>query len=54
LHGSGRVAVAGYVGGGFATVDALRRADFDVLAVVARPRRRDMARHTFGVLVGRR
>jgi squalene synthase HpnC len=53
LHRSGRIAVAGYVGGGFATVDALRRADFDVLAVVARPRRRDVARHTLSLLVGR-
>jgi hypothetical protein len=35
-------------------VDALRRADFDVLAVVPRPRRRDVVRHTLRLLVGRR
>jgi squalene synthase HpnC len=54
LRGAGRVTVAGYIGGGFATVDALRRVDYDVLAVAARPRRRDVLRHTLGVLVGRR
>ncbi|MDX6256821.1 MAG: hypothetical protein QOJ11_3155 [Frankiales bacterium] len=43
LRGWARVAVAGYVGGGQATVRALRRADFDVLAGPPRPRRRDTA-----------
>ncbi len=32
LSGWARVAVAGYVGGGLATADALQRADFDVLS----------------------
>ena len=32
LRGWARLAVAGYVAGGLATADALRRADFDVLA----------------------
>jgi squalene synthase HpnC len=41
LRGAGRVAVAGYVAGGMATVDALRRADHDVLAVFASPGRRE-------------
>jgi squalene synthase HpnC len=69
LRGSGRVAVAGYVAGGMATVDALRRADYDVLAMaaspgrrdaasprrrdVASPRRRDVARHGLRLLSGR-
>jgi squalene synthase HpnC len=54
LRGAGRVAVAGYVAGGLATADALRRADFDVLAVVPKPRTRDTARHALRLLVGRR
>jgi squalene synthase HpnC len=53
LRGSGRLAVAGYVAGGLATVDALRRADFDVLGVLASPRRRDIARHAITLLGGR-
>lgn len=53
LTGWARVAVAGYVVGGRATVDALRRCDFDVLAVVATPRRRDVARHALPLLTGR-
>jgi len=54
LTGWARVAVAGYVAGGRATVDALRRCDFDVLAVDATPRRRDVARHAARLLVNRR
>jgi squalene synthase HpnC len=53
LRGAGKVAVAGYVAGGLATVDALRRADFDVLAVEVSPRRRDTARHALRLLIGR-
>jgi squalene synthase HpnC len=61
LRGAGRVAVAGYVAGGLATVDALRRADFEVLGldsakgrdVVPSPRRRDIARHALRLLAGR-
>jgi squalene synthase HpnC len=45
LHGWARLAVAGYVAGGRATLDALRRADGDVLAGPPRPRRRDVLRH---------
>jgi squalene synthase HpnC len=45
LHGWARVAVAGYLAGGLATVDALRRAGHDVLSVAARGRKRDMLRH---------
>lgn len=43
LHGWGRVAVAGYVAGGRATVTALRRSSGDVLSAPARPRRPDVA-----------
>jgi len=53
LHGWARVAVAGYVAGGRATVDAIRRADHDVLCATPRPRRRDVARHAVRLLVGR-
>jgi squalene synthase HpnC len=45
LHGWARLAVAGYVAGGRAALDALRRADGDVLAGPPRPRRRDVLRH---------
>lgn len=45
LHGWGRLAVAGYVAGGRAAVDAVRRAGGDVLADTAHPRRRDLLRH---------
>lgn len=53
LRGAGRLAVAGYVGGGLATVEALARADYDVLAVSVSPRRRDVARHALRLVVGR-
>nr|WP_296073410.1 squalene synthase HpnC [uncultured Actinoplanes sp.] len=45
LRGWARLAVAGFLAGGLATVDALRRADYDVLAVTPRPRRTDVLRH---------
>jgi phytoene/squalene synthetase len=56
LRGWARVAVAGYVAGGLATVDALRRSDFDLAAPAdhRRPRRRDVARHALRLLGGRR
>lgn len=50
LHGWARLAVAGYVAGGRAAVDAVRRVDGDVLAGTARTRRRDTARHLSGLL----
>jgi squalene synthase HpnC len=53
LRGAGRLAVAGYVAGGLATVDALRRADFDVLATKVSPRRRDTVRHALRLWIGR-
>ena len=53
LHGWARVAVAGYVAGGKATVDAIRDADFDVLLGPPRPRLRRLARHAIPLLMGR-
>lgn len=53
LRGAARLAVAGFVAGGLATVDALGRVDFDVLAHPApRPRRRDLLRHAAKLLLG--
>jgi squalene synthase HpnC len=45
LSGWARLAVAGYLAGGRAALDALRRAHGDVLAGPPRPRRRDLLRH---------
>jgi len=50
LHGSARLAVAGFVGGGWAARDALQRVDFDVLPGAPQPRRRDVLRHALSVL----
>ncbi len=52
LHGWARIAVAGYVAGGRATVRALRRADFDVLAGAPHPRRRDTVARAVLLLSG--
>jgi squalene synthase HpnC len=51
LDGWARVAVAGYVAGGRAAADALRRCGFDVLGAPPRTRHRDVARHLLGQLV---
>lgn len=45
LSGWARLAVGGFLAGGLATVDALRRADYDVLALTPRPRKADVLRH---------
>jgi hypothetical protein len=45
LRGWARLAVGGFLAGGLATVDALRRADYDVLAVTPRPRKTGVLRH---------
>jgi squalene synthase HpnC len=50
LSGWSRFAVAGYVAGGLATVDALRRADYDVLGRHVRPSRAATARHAVHLL----
>jgi squalene synthase HpnC len=44
LHGWARPAVAGYLAGGWAAVDGLRRVDHDVLRGTPGVRRRDVAR----------
>jgi squalene synthase HpnC len=54
LHGWARLAIAGYVAGGLATADALRRADWEVLAGPPRPVRRDLFIHMIELLGGRR
>jgi squalene synthase HpnC len=51
LRGWARLAVAGYVAGGRAAIDALRRADFDVLTQTPKGRRRDVVRHVLRLLV---
>jgi squalene synthase HpnC len=50
LRGWGRLAVAGYVAGGRAALDALRRCGGDVLGGPPRPRRRDVLYHLGWVL----
>lgn len=45
LNGWARLAVAGYVAGGQAALDALKRAGFDVLSSPPGPRRRDVLAH---------
>ena len=53
LHGWARVAVSGFVGGGLATVAALRKAGHDPLAAAVRPGRRDTAVAALRLLAGR-
>jgi squalene synthase HpnC len=48
LHGRARLAVAGFVAGGRAALDAIVRANFDVLSVATRPRKLDLARRLVG------
>jgi len=50
LRGWARLAVAGYLAGGRAAVDALRRVDGDVLGQVPGARRRDVLRHLVRLL----
>ncbi|MDQ3762777.1 MAG: squalene synthase HpnC [Actinomycetota bacterium] len=50
LNGWARLAVAGYLAGGRAALDALRRVDGDVLGGAPLPRRRDVLRHLLGLL----
>ncbi|WP_312871568.1 squalene synthase HpnC [Amycolatopsis acididurans] len=56
LHGWARLAIAGYIAGGLATVDALRRAGWDPLTATPRPRKRDVLIHLVTLLArgGRR
>ncbi|MGD9995982.1 MAG: squalene synthase HpnC [Ilumatobacteraceae bacterium] len=50
LHGWARLAVAGFVAGGLATVDAIRDADHDVLGHGCRPSKRRVAMHAARLL----
>jgi squalene synthase HpnC len=50
LHGRARFAVAGYVGGGVAALDALRDAEYDVLSRAPRPGKATRLRATLSVL----
>lgn len=50
LHGWARLAVAGYLAGGWAAVDGIRRVDHDVLRGSPGVRRRDVARRLVQVL----
>ena len=50
LHGWARLAVAGYLAGGWAAVDGLRRVDHDVLRGSPGVRRRDVARRLGEIL----
>ena len=50
LTGRARLLVAGFVGGGHAALDAIERADGDVLGVRCRPRPVTTTRHTARVL----
>ena len=52
LGGWARLAIAGYLAGGLAAVDALRRDRADVLVATPRARRRDVARHLLRTLLG--
>ena len=55
LRGWARLAVAGYVAGGLAAIDALRRTQWDVLSGAPAARHRDVARHALVMLLrGRR
>ena len=53
LSGWAKLAIAGYLAGGRATVAAIRRADGDVLAAVPKPSRRATVRYALRVLAGR-
>ena len=43
-----RLAVAGFIAGGRAALDAIERAEFDVIAFETKPRKRDLARRLVG------
>ncbi len=54
LSGWARLAVAGYLAGGFATAKAIADADYDVLAGTPRPSKADTLRYWIPLLRGRR
>ncbi|HEX4703017.1 MAG TPA: squalene synthase HpnC, partial [Pseudonocardiaceae bacterium] len=54
LRGWARVAVSGYLAGGFATAKAIADADYDVLTSTPRPNKADTLRYWIRLLGGRR
>jgi len=54
LPGRARLAVAGFAGGGLAALDAMERADFDVLSTRCHPSRAGVARRLTEVLAASR
>jgi squalene synthase HpnC len=54
LNGWARLAVAGYLAGGFATAKAIADADYDVLTSTPRPTKADTLRYWIPLLGGRR
>jgi phytoene/squalene synthetase len=52
LHGRARIAVAGYVGGGRAALDAIAASNYDVLPDARRAPRRRRVRQTLAALRG--
>lgn len=53
VHGWARLAIAGYVAGGRAAIDALRRSGGDVITATPHARRRDVLRHLSRLLLRR-
>ena len=53
LHGPARLAVAGFVAGGHAALDALEAAGFDVTSAAVSPARGRVARRALGAWMGR-
>jgi squalene synthase HpnC len=50
LRGGARLAVAGFAAGGHAALDAIERADFDVMSALRRPSRTRGLRHALALL----
>lgn len=53
VGGSGRLAIAGFVGGGLAQLDAVERAGYDVLRRPVKASKAAVAKRSVGVLTGR-
>lgn len=53
LHGWARLAIAGFVAGGEATLDSIQQEGVDVLAVQCRPRRGRVVEHAMSLLFGK-
>lgn len=53
LRGPARLAISGYLAGGYATADAIAAADYDVLAATPRPTKPRTARHWLRLLAER-